>query len=117
MTPEGNHRPEKIKFIYTKAPGYRVVYGSGVYGGVAPQSTIKFDIYTEYKNPPEREIRTIEEDGKLGEPEEQVTEGTLTVERERQIGVIISIDQAKSIADWLSGKVKEFEKLQQEERG
>lgn len=113
MIPEGDQGPGKIKFIYTKAPGYRVVYGSGVYGGVAPQSTIKFDIYTEFRNPPEQEIRTIEEDGKLGEPVEQESESILTVERERQVGVIISIDQAKSIANWLQQKIKDFEKLQQ----
>lgn len=106
--PSEETTPEKIRIKYRKSEDYRIVHGSGVYGGLTPEGSIKFDIYTEYQPPPDEEIKTVGEDGKLT-PLEETNEKSITIERERQVGVIISVNQAKSIINWLRDKVETIE--------
>jgi len=74
---------------YSKAEGYRNTHGSGAFGGVTPQGNIKMDFYTEYQTPrPEAE------------------EGPVQIERELQFGVVMNLNEAESLVDWLERKVE-----------
>lgn len=107
MAKKGPDKDKTVKtaaFKYVKARDYRVIAANGVYGGVQPRGEIKMDFFVESTETPTIE-RFAVKDSKLGEPIERIpSEGAWI--RELQIGVVLSRSTAKSIGEWLLGKVK-----------
>lgn len=112
MTPspkdqEKSDKTTRVEFKYTEADSYRVVHGSGAYGGINGQGNIAFEIYTEYQSPPDKEEKEITEDNQVIDVPQE--EGKTTVKRIQQIGIVMSLGEAKSFVDWLQGKVEDLE--------
>lgn len=104
--------PKSIHFGYENANDYRLVYSTGAQGGVMPNGLIKFDFYTEFHTSPSAEKRDLLEDGKLGQPLfEGLIPEVINVTRRREIGIIMSPSDAKSLAKWLQVKADESDKL------
>lgn len=102
--------PERIKYIYEAADDYKIIYVNGAAGSVTGNSELKFDFFQEYSPFLEFSVRPIE-GNRLGE--EIGTSGDKTeVEmiRERKVGIIMSLEKAKSIGNWMIRTVEEFEK-------
>lgn len=114
LSRESENTSQRVNFKYTKATEYRVVHGSGAYGGLTGQGNIEFDIYTEYKAPPKEESKMVDESGKLVDTQDE-EDTQVNVERERQVGIVMNLNEAKSFANWLKGKVNDLEKLQKSE--
>ena len=98
----------RVVFQYEKDPDYRVVYANGAFGGVTPRGDIKFELFIEYVKAPETIVHSMTPDG-LGPEIERLPDRT-PITRESQVGVIMSPNQAKSLAHWLLGKLSEVEK-------
>ena len=77
-----------------------------------PNGLIKFDFYTEFHTSPSGEKRDLLKDGKLSE---SLLEGLLpdviTVTRRREVGIIMSPSDVKSLVEWLQLKASESDKL------
>ncbi|MCK4391471.1 hypothetical protein KAX17_01020 [Candidatus Bipolaricaulota bacterium] len=105
---------DKVYFTYEDSNQYRLVYSTGAQGGPMPNGMLKFDFYTEFHTAPTGERREVLEGGKLGTSLfEGVTDGIIGVTRTRQVGVIMTTKDARSLANWLLLKADEAEKLQE----
>lgn len=113
---EQKRTEETIKIVFSSAPGYRVVAANGVWGGLTPRGELKMDFIVDSLRTPDLVAHSIKPDGGLGdEIRREPAEGVLF--RELQIGILLPIGHAESIAKWMLDKVKEFNdqlKLKQE---
>lgn len=114
MTPNSEQQGDidkhtRVEFRYNEAEDYKVVHGSGAYGGINGQANITFDIYTEYQPPPETEEKRIKGKKLVDVPKEDEEDGKAVVNRTKQIGVVMTLEEAKSFVDWLQGKVNDLE--------
>ena len=107
-----NEEENVIKFFYERSPDYRVIYVNGVHGGITSRGALKFDMFIEHVKTPNEVIHSITPDG-LG-PEIDRNPKNPPITRESQIGVIMTISQAKSFASWLQNHIRNFEKASEE---
>ena len=95
---------ETVTYKYVKARDYRVIAVNGVYGGPLARGGIKMDFFVESTEIPSVERFEVK-DKRLGKSIERIPSERTWI-RELQIGVILQRDVAKSIGEWLLGKVK-----------
>jgi len=102
--------PDRIKYIYEAADDYKIIYVNGAAGGATSNSELKFDFYQEYLPVPEFSVRPIEAN-RLGEEIETSGDKTeVEMIRERKVGIVMSLEKAKLIGNWMIRTVEEFEK-------
>jgi len=101
-------KARSITFHYQKHPDYRVTYANGALGGTTPRGDIKFDLFIEYVEAPERTTHSMTPDG-LGPETGKYPESPIFM-RQSQVGVIMSPAQARSLAYWLMNQVDTLEK-------
>lgn len=102
---------QAIEFDYIKGNRYRNIYVTGAFGGITPQGVIHMDLFSEYSKPPETMSFNVTPDGKF---KEAGRTGKQNIVRELEVGIILSVDTARSIAKWLEEKAKEIEQLRDE---
>lgn len=105
-----------LNFKYKFPEDYNPVYSNGVYGGIAPQGEIVLNFYFERQPLPYAETIQLSEDGKpldgkVTKPENH----DLNVIRYVSSGVVLSLESAKSIHDWLGHKIKALEEMERSE--
>lgn len=102
--------PEKFDFNYIKSNYFRVVHSDGVIGNLTPKNDIFVGFFNERHSLPDKVSFEITPEGELGKEKERVTtsEGIF---REVEVGVVIDLEQAKTIVVWLSGMINQAEKL------
>jgi len=103
---------KEIKFKYIFNEDYNPKYANGAYGGITPKGEIAVNFYFERPGLPHYQSYEINEKGKLGketgrDPEDLQTSMVRFVEN----GVILDINSAKNIVDWLNEKIVSLEKL------
>lgn len=102
----------KVRFRYEFANDYRIIHAAGVVGGTTPSGNLKLDLYTEFGSSPDEDEWTLKPDGTLNEqvilPQDT---DIIKIIRQKQMGVIVGIDEAENIAKWLLEKVKEAREL------
>ncbi len=110
---------ERVKFIYTKSPDYKVAYVNGIYGGLTAKGELKFDFFQEFSPFPDEELFEVTPDGRKGEQIQPDLQQEAEVVREKQFGVIMTVAFAKALRDWLDEKLDTYAqmKLEQEEGG
>ena len=96
--------PKRIAYKYEKHPDYRIIFANGAVGGATPRGDIKFDLFIEYLEVPEKTVHSITPDGMGPEIDRSPKNPPFT--RQSQVGVIMSPGQAKSLAYWLMGQVE-----------
>ena len=93
---------------YRQSSSYQVYFADGAMGGWTPKSNLSIDFYVQRNAFPETIIHEISESGKLGKVLEQ--RGDKGITRERQFGLIINIQTAYELRDWLNKQIEEGEK-------
>jgi hypothetical protein len=101
---------QKITFKYIFADDYNPVFANGAWGGVNPSGEITINFYLERAGLPISETHQVDEKGVLGkvlerEPQEQV------IVRYVENGIVLNIEGAKIINNWLGQKIKEAEEM------
>jgi len=98
----------RVEFQYRCALDYHLIHATGAAGGVTPGGDVKFDLFSEFANIPDVERWSLNEKGALQSriPPESKDE-TITVLREKQVGVVMSLGNAEGLANWLLKKVLE----------
>jgi len=96
-----------IEFAYEYDPGYRVVAANGVWGGATPRGDFRLDFFVESLAIPQRLRHEVLPD-KLGDELSRTPDKGL-ITRRLQVGVLLSIHEVKSIADFLNQQLKVLE--------
>lgn len=99
---------ETILFKYAYDPDYTPKYVNGVYGGVTPYREIVAHFYLERQDLPVSEVRELSSHGELGPILDKDPEGTVWA-RQVGAGVILTLDNARAIRDWLATQIKSLE--------
>lgn len=100
---------ETFEFKYKFPENYNPVYVNGAFGGVSSKGEIVVNFFLERHALPRSETHEIIQ-GKLSkdfkrEPENQSSSAIRYVEP----GIILSLDHAKSIHNWLGEKIEQLE--------
>lgn len=99
----------KVKFRYVKGNDHRIIHADGAKGGLTNRGFLLIDFFAEYPNYFNDELHKITKAGQLEQIVQKVdTSQPIELIRERQIGVMMSISVAKSLAIWINARVKEF---------
>jgi len=99
----------ELSFRYLRSSEYRVVAANGAYGGVTGRGDFKMDLFLESTGTPNTITNSITPDG-LG-PEIRRDPPPPDFVRELQVGVVLQLDQAKSLAHWILENLRQFEAL------
>lgn len=104
---------ETVRFYYVKSTAFRVVHADGVFGGPTPKGLVHITFWNErYPIPQQIEQKIAKQDGTvitLGEEVTRVAKPGLV--REAEVGVVMTLETARSFRDWLS---RHIEKLEEE---
>jgi hypothetical protein len=108
----------KIKFKYIYPDNYQPSYASGAFGGVSSGGDIIINFYLEHPSLPEQVVQTVNDDGSLGEAIERKPEDLKsTLVRTLQSGVILSLDEAENLHNWLTQRITEANKIKTQLEG
>jgi hypothetical protein len=100
--PEGR----KIKVLFSKAPDYRKIAATGVWGGPAPTGEILCNFFIDQMSSPDELEITLSPTGEK-ELENPIFKEEKTVIRELQVCVIMSPLIAKSVGEWMIKRAEE----------
>lgn len=105
--------PESVRFHYLKGNQYRNVFADGVIGGPTPSGKLHLSFYVERIPIPDQTASRVLSTGEIGEdiPELKITrEGML---RELEFGLMVDIEFAKKLRDWLDRNIHQVETVTQ----
>lgn len=100
----------QIRFKYVFSENYNPVYCNGAFGGVSTQGEIVVNFFMERMPIPNSVTNSINHDGTLGgivvtDPENFND----TVIRYISTGIVLNLENAKSIHEWLGNQIQELE--------
>jgi hypothetical protein len=103
---ERRYEGGQIEFHFEYDPGYRLVAANGVWGDPTPRGDLRLDFFVEAVSLPTRVMHAISPEGRVGtelrrEPERRFT-------RRIQLGILVSMDHAESIARTIQDMVAEY---------
>ena len=105
---------QEVEFRYFKDANYRTVYANGVHGGITTRGDLKMDFFVESPLVPDKVFHNVTKEGLGPETGREPDIGDKRViQRESQVGVVVSLEQAKSIAYWLLKNIRDFEEAKQ----
>lgn len=103
----------EIKFKYIFEEDYNPKYVNGAFGGVSPLGEIIVNFYLERIPLPYEDIHELNDNGQIGIMKERKPEDFNTIMiRYIQSGIVLSLEQAKSIHSWLGNNIKEAERIE-----
>ena len=103
------NEPDRVKFHFVRSPFFRVVHSNGIWGGITPQLELSVTFYSQRFLPPQQVTHQLTPEGQLGtEIERDVTEG---VQREFEVEVLMSMQEARNLQRWLGAKIDEWQNL------
>lgn len=99
---------KKIDIHYLKTKNYRTFHVDGAFGGITPNGKIYTELYIQrYPTP---KIVTHEIKNNLVVGDEIKREGKEGIVREIEAGMIMDVEVAKVLRDWLTKKIDLYEK-------
>lgn len=102
----------KVHFKYVFHDDYNPEYANGAHGGPTTQGEISIAFYVERNPLPIEESFAVSPDGQLSKPlgrEPQLQDGTATVIRYVTTGVIMNLEVAKRVHDFLGKSIATLE--------
>lgn len=107
-------RPKKIEFHYIKSHYFESYLAHGVYGGVGPGGLINFAFYSERSPIPTKAVWSITGNGEMGDEIVAERESKVGVIRDVHCNIMVDLNTAKKIKEWLSQHIQVLESLQEE---
>lgn len=102
-------RPEGIRFEFVRSPFFRVVHSNGAWGGITPHKELSVTFYSERNSPPIHVTHQVTPQGSLGP--EISRGGTKGIQRECEVEVLMSMDEAVSLHQWIGAKIDQWRKV------
>jgi hypothetical protein len=105
---------DKIKFYYEKGNFFRVIHVDGAVGGLTPTLDVFLSIYNQRAPIPQVSVQKVAPSGQLGEElmEERVQKDG--VFREVEVGLVMNLNVARALQQWLTEKIELAEKTMQQ---
>lgn len=104
-----------LNFKYKFPENYNPLYINGAHGGIGPQGEMVINFYMERQPLPYEEKVKLEEDGTLsGDVQIEPKEHSLNIIRYVQSGVILNLDTARRIHEWLGNHIRSMEQIKNE---
>ena len=103
-----NSNGEEVTFDFVRSPFFRVVHSNGVWGGITPRQELSMTFYSERQALPQYVTHRVTSEG-LG-PEIN-REGTSNIQREWEVEVLMSMEEAVSLHRWLGAKIDEWREI------
>lgn len=103
--------PESVRITYLKSPGYRAIHVDGALGGPTPDLNIYLALWSQRGAIPDATVHSISADGRFDAHAKEVIARSSGMIREVECGVMMSIEAAKSLHEWLGEKLSETEEL------
>jgi hypothetical protein len=97
---------QQVEFHFEYDPGYRLIAANGVWGDPTPRGDLRLDFFVEAPTLPHRVMHAVSPEGRLGS--ELRREPARTFTRRIQLGVLVSMDHAESIARSIQDRVAEY---------
>jgi len=113
MSDAEKHR--KIRFEYIKGSDYRTVKVDGIHGGPTVRGEIYAAVFTDRPAVPQV-VSFLIDQNKLGDELKEERVGKETPIREVQMGMVMDLEIAKSIHEWLGVQIKSVEGLHDKTR-
>lgn len=107
----------RIRFDYIKSNNFRVIHVDGVYGGLSPHGQIGISIWNERWPIPKQVTHKLKDDMNLGEEIEEELIIRNAIVREVEAYLVMDVQIAIVLRDWLDDKIKAIEKAQMEPQG
>lgn len=104
--PEPVGEDRQVKFVFEYDPRYSLVAANGAWVGITPRSDIRIDFFVESLGNPDHVVNLITPQGQLGPELGRAPERRLV--RRMQMGVLLSLEQAESLADFLKSQIADF---------
>lgn len=104
---------KKVKFVFEKSSDYKLIPANGAWGGVSSRGDFTLNFFVEHNPTPNYVVHEVKPDGGLGEEVERDStqkEEVFLITRELVGGVLLSLGEAKSLANFILEKCAEFEK-------
>ena len=108
-TPSKENR-KRIKLNYIKGSLFRVIHSDGVIGGPSPNGRgIHMSLWSERAPIPLQVIHELDDQGHMGKEVERVQRDGIV--REVEVDIVITLDTAEAMANWLNNQVASLKKL------
>ncbi len=102
--------PDSIHFHYVKSTHFRVCHYDGAIGGPTPRGFIQIGVFSE-RQPIPRETEVEVNSHGLMISGEKVVDSRSGVIREVEVELIMTLQSAKELRDWLSAQVSQLEEF------
>jgi hypothetical protein len=105
-----DEKEKRIRFDYIKGQLFRSVHVDGIFGGVIPSGRfIRMSVWNERWPIPKQTVHERDENGIVKNEiiEERISRDAIV--REVEIDLVMNVECATQMRDWLSVKLKEFE--------
>lgn len=101
----------RVAFDMLKSNFFRVIHVEGAFGGVSPHGQLRVVLFNERYAIPKHTEHVLEPDGTLGGELRAARDGRNAIVRELECEIVMTLESAKLIHTWLSGKIKDLEKI------
>jgi hypothetical protein len=100
---------ETMKCHYIKGNQFRVMHIDGAIGGMTPQGLMSIVLYSERFPIPLQTVHEISEGKMLGTPQSGIARDGIV--REAEADLIMTLEVAKGLVDWLSKAIEQTEAI------
>ncbi len=110
--PGVDEKEKRIKFDYIKSQFFRGVHVDGVFGGITPSGkSIRMSVWNERWPIPKQTVHETDDKGKLIKEiiSERISRDAIV--REVEMDLVMDLDCAKQMRDWLSRKIEEYDEV------
>lgn len=102
--------PKEIEYKFKKLSDYKIIHTDGIWGGITKDGLIRMDLFAESTI-----IESIKHEIQNGELTREISRTPkvgnekVTVQRDLQIGTIMTPKTARAISEWLEKQCDEIE--------
>lgn len=114
--PDGESSERRVRFDYLKSALFRVIHADGVVGGLTPRLDVHMDFWSERFPIPKQVVHALTSEGTLGEEIRSERTTCEAIVREVEAGVVLDLETAKALRDWLTERIAEAQKLLDERK-
>ena len=101
---------ERIRFDFTRSPFFRVVHSNGAWGGITPRRELSITFFSERFPIPGRVTHQLVDNSRLGREISRDTPPD-SVQREWEVEVLMSMEEAVNLHRWIGTKIDEWRKV------
>ena len=97
--------PEEITFDFVRSQHFRVVHSNGAWGGITPHQELSVTFFSERGALPDHVTHSITSEGLGPEIERSATRN---IQRECEVEVLMSMQEAVNLHRWLGSRIDEW---------